>query len=259
MKYVKVIACLAMVLAALVYAGTWSDFGINVKTKAAYDVNQVTNNAGIWLVATGGTDASKIQFLGGTAAGTHILLDKVGAVSAKGITDVGTIAVGTLSGAPANGSLAGFFAVYQPAGGPKGVAFKLKGVTIGTVLAGTLKGVSAASIGNVAGNSSKGSGIGAVTTVGGLFGAPGNQKYGYIGTPGIPTKVKGLKCKGTAGNVVLYATPGKTGKTKLAAKGGAAGDGVIAPNPADWSPKSSPVPVAPVAPVDLTKLPFPLP
>lgn len=256
MKYLKAIACLAMVLAALVYAGTWSDFGINVKTKAAYDVNAVTNDAGIWLVATGGTDADKIQFLGGTTPNTHILLDKVGAVSAKGITDVGTIAVGTLSGAPADGTLASFFAVYQPAGGPKGVAFKLKGVTIGTVLAGTLKGVSAAAIGNVAGSNPKGSGIAAVTRVGGLFGAPGNEKYAYIGVGGanpIATTVKGLKCKGTAGDVMLYAAPAKPGSTKISAKGGALGDGVMANNPADWSPKSSP---AVVAPVDPTKLPF---
>jgi len=253
MKYVKVIACLAMVLAALAYAAAWSDFGINVKTKAAYDVNQVTNNAGIWLVATGGTPASKIQFLGGTAPSTHILFDNVGAVSAKGITDIGTIAVGTLSGAPASGSLADFFAVYQPAGNPKGVSFKLKGVTIGTVLAGTLRGVSAASIGNVAGVNTKGSGISAVTTVGGLFGAAGNQKYAYIGTPGIQTTVKGLKCKGTAGNVMLYAKPAKTGKTKISAKGGPAGDGVMSQTPGDWSPKSNP---QVIAPVDPNKLPF---
>lgn len=255
MKYVKAIACIAMVLAALVYAGTWSDFGITVKTKANYDVQQVVNPAGTWLVATGGTDADKIQFLGGTTAGTKILLDKVGAVSAKGITEVDTIAVGTLSGTPAGGSLADFFAVYQPAGSPKGVAFKLKGVTIGTVLAGTLKGVSAAAVGNVAGQNPKGAGIAAVTRVGGLFGAAGNQKYGYVGTPGIVTRVKGLKCKGTAGDVVLYAAAAKPGSTKIAAKGGAAGAGVFAVNPADWSPKSSPVPQD-VSAADPTKLPF---
>lgn len=256
MKYLKAIACLAMVLAALVYAGTWSDFGINVKTKAAYNVNAETNAAGVWLVATGGTDASKIQFLGGTTPGTQILFDKVGAVSAKGITDVGTIAVGTLSGAPADGTLASFFAVYQPAGGPKGVSFKLKGVTIGTVLAGTLRGVSAAAIGNVAGSSPKGSGISAVTRVGGLFGASGNEKYAYIGVAGanpIATTVRGLKCRGTAGDVMLYAAPARQGRTRISARGGAQGDGVMANNPGDWSPKSSP---AVVAPVDPTKLPF---
>lgn len=243
MKYVKAIACIAMVLAALVYAGTWSDFGITVKTKTQYDVNAQTNAAGVWLVATNGSPAAKIQFLGGTTPNTKILLDNVGGVSAKGITDVDTIAVGTLSGAPADGSLASFFAVYQPAGSPKGVAFQLKGVTIGTVLAGTLKGVSAAAVGNVAGDSPNGSGIAAVTRVGGLFGAPGNQKYGYIGVGGanpIPTKVKAVKCKGTVGDVVLYATAANPGATKIAAKGG--GTGVFAVNTNDWSPKSNPVP-----------------
>lgn len=242
-----------MIVAALAYAGTWADFGINVKTKAAYDVNQVVNPAGTWLVATGGTEKDKVQFLGGTAAGTHILFDMVGAVSAKGITEVGSLAVGTLTGAPADGTLAAFFAVYQPAGGAKGVSFKLKGVTVGTVLAGTLKGVSAGSVGNVAGSNVKGSSISASATVGGLFGAAGNQKYAYIGTPGIATTVKGLKAKATAGDVMLYAAPAKPAKTKISAKGGAAGDGVMANDPAQWSPKSNP---APVAPVDPSKLPF---
>lgn len=261
MKALKAIACMLIVLAAIAYALDWKDFGIAVKTKTVYDVVQVTDGSGAnWLVATGGDAKSKIQFLGGTDPNTKILLDNVGAVSAKGITDIDTLAIGSLAGVP-DGSLADFMAKYQPNGTAKGVAFKLKGVIVGTVLAKNLKGVSALQVGSVAGGNPKGVNIAAAAGVGGKIDT--SSVLAYIGVPqavnpDLVTTVKAIKAKQTAGNVVIYAGAAKPGSTKISAKQGAAGLGVFAVNPGDFSPKSSPVPQN-AADAPAQRLPFPLP
>ncbi len=261
MKVLKIIACLLLIVSAMAYALSWQDFGIAVKTKTVYDVVQVTDGSGAnWLVATGGDVKSKIQFLGGTTPDTKILLDNVGAVSAKGITDVDTLAIGTVSAVP-DGSLADFMAKYQPNGTPKGVAFKLKGVIVGTVLAKTLKNVAALNVGSVAGGNPKGVNIVAAGSLGGKI--DDTSVFAYIGVPAgvkpdLVTTVKGLKAKQTAANMIIYAGAAKPAKTKIAAKQGAAGAGIFAVNPGDWSPKSSPIPQDAAGTPEFRR-PFPLP
>jgi len=255
MKALKILLCLALVVSALVYAKKveeqWGTLTVQHKGDLALAV--VTQG---WIVATGGSDKSSLSIVAANGD-EKLLVDKVKTVKGKGVS-LDTLAVGTVDPVPADNGLDTFYASYQPDGSSKGTALKLKGGTIGTVLASTLKAVKADGVGSAAGAGKGGKGlvISSKGGIGGLFGAVGNEKYAYIGVPNnVPTIIKKAKAKAAMGDVVLYGAAAKAGKTKVQAKGGASGDGVFAVTPADFSPKSDPLP-ADLGTADPAKLPF---
>jgi hypothetical protein len=255
MKALKVILCLALVVSALVYAAKveeqWGT--LTVQHKGELALATITQG---WIVAAGGTDKSSVNIVAANGD-EKLLVDNLKTVKGKGVS-LDTLAIGTVDPVPADNALATFYASYKPAGSTKGVALKLKGGTIGTVLATTLKAVKADGVGSAAGagKGNKGVVISSKGGIGGKFGDAGNEKYSYIGGPAtVPTVVKKAKAKAAMGDVVVYGAAAKAGKTKIKAKGGASGDGVFATTPADWSPKSDPVP-ADAATADPNLLPF---
>jgi len=234
MKALKIIVCLTIVLAAVLYAAKVpTDFGGGLKgflkTKAA--AAAYTNING-WIIFTGLDAKSQLQITEATAV-EGIIVNDAKQIKQKGkITgQINNIIVGTATTPfdPANPT-------YTLAGNAK-FSVKLKGVNVGTVLAKDMKMVLVNDLNGVlAGNNAKG--IKVMTQDGNLAGADAANRA-VVGLATVPTMIKMVKAK--KGKIEYVdakeATPAKVGKTKWMAKVAPTGD-VLVKSVADWNAKS---------------------
>jgi len=225
MKVVNIIACCALVIAALVYAGATPEVfapGLEgfVKSKGAPAWSQTNIDAQTFVVFTGMTANDQLQLT--KADGVSIIINDAKQVKQKGKVagDIPTLVVGT---------------AIDALGGNEKTMIKLKGVNVGTVLASTLKMVQVNSLyGGVAGSGAKGL---AVSTTLDVAPAIGGAARVFVGTPGNVTMIKGIKAKGKIEYVdALNSVAAKAGKTKLSAKVAPTGDVLV--QAGQYSPKS---------------------
>ena len=223
MKTLKIIVCLSIVVAAIVYAAkTPTDFSADVagflKTKATVAVTE-TNG---WLIFKGMDAKSQLQ-LTKADNNANILLDNGKMVKQKGgkVTGaLGSILVGTSASDMATPT----DVVY--AGNDK-FSIKLKGISVGTVIASSMKMVFVNGLnGTLAGGNAKGL---KVMTELDLAGADAANRA-VVGLATVPTVIKMVKSK--KGKIewvdATAATPVKAGKTKWKAKVAPSGDVQVA-------------------------------
>ena len=225
MKVVNIIACCALVIAALVYAGATPTVfapGLEgfVKSKGAPTWTETNMYGQTWVVFEGMTANDQLQLT--KADGVSVMVNDIKQIKQKGkiAGDMPNVVVGT-----------GIDAL----GGNEKTMLKLKGVNVGTVLASTLKMVQVNSLyGGVAGSGAKGV---AVSTTLDVAPAVGGAARVFVGTPGNVTMVKGIKAKGKIEYVdALNSVAAKAGKTKLSAKVAPTGDVLV--QAGQYSPKS---------------------
>ncbi len=220
MKAIKIMICVTLVVAALLYAGkTPTVFNADVegflKTKAA---GATWTNLNGWLIFTGLDAKSQIQ-LTKADNDARILVNDAKQIKQKGkiAGNLGDILVGTSASSMATPT----DVVY---GGNAKFSVKLKGVNLGTVIAKDMKMVLVNSLNGVlAGDNAKG--IKVMTQDGDLAGADSNN-VAVVGLAAVPTKLKMVKAKkGKVEYVDAYqATAAKVGKTKWMAKVAGTGD-----------------------------------
>ena len=234
MKALKIIVCLTIVIAAVLYAAkTPTDFGGGLKgflkTKAA--AAAFTNDNG-WIIFTGLDAKSQIQITEAASVVGIVVND------AKQIKQKGKIA-GTIDNIVVGTDVldaAGNVDLTKLAGNAK-FSVKLKGVNVGTVLATDMKMVLVNGLnGTLAGNNAKG--IKVMTQDGDLAGADAANRA-VVGLATVPTMIKMVKAKKGKIEYVdaTEATPAKVGKTKWMAKVAGTGD-VLVKSKADWNAKS---------------------
>ncbi len=233
-KVLNVALCLTLIVAALVYAKknpfTVGDL-VGYSTKST--LTGVETNG--WIVLTGGTDRDKVVVTAGVDK-KKIILDTGKAFQTKKISgNLDTLLIGSFGVNPV-GEIAGF--------APGAIKLvKMKGATIGTVMAKGLKMVMADSVAKVATDGGfKGKGVKVKTKAGNIGGTATDR--GWLGVPddnplaatlgeGVCT-IKGAFAKGAIDNLDIYAKPHKAGKGKL--KGKTPGAVTVAAGKAsDWT------------------------
>ena len=194
MKATKIIVASLLVIAAVAYAAKDPRVfcqGLEGFTKPADAAFTVTNINDVVFVDFGTSlgDKGQVQF---TTANGNIF---VKAAAGKAIAQKGGKVTGTI-----NGVEAGF----------NGVALKLKGITVGTVVCAGLKSAQVANItGSVdAGNFAKGTAVKATTKVEGTFKGVFKSiqagQFGEVDGVGITTPKKlNLKAKTTGGTITV--------------------------------------------------------
>ena len=197
MKATKLIVASLLVIAAIAYAAKTPQVfceGLEGFSKPVVTPEVTVDETGCTIVDFGTQlgDKGQVQF---TTANGNIF---VKAAAGKAIAQKGGKVTGTI-----NGVEAGF----------NGVALKLKGITVGTVVAAGLKSAQVANItGSVdAGNFAKGSALKATTkvegTVKGVFKSIQAGQFGEVEGTGITTPKKvAFKAKQAGGTIVV--TPG---------------------------------------------------
>lgn len=197
MKATKIIVASLLVIAAIAYAAKTPQVfceGLEGFSKPVVTPVVTVDETGCTIVDFGTQlgDKGQVQF---TTANGNIF---VKAAAGKAIAQKGGKVTGTI-----NGVEAGF----------NGVALKLKGITVGTVVAAGLKSAQVANItGSVdAGNFAKGSALKATTkvegTVKGVFKSIQAGQFGEVEGTGITTPKKvAFKAKQAGGTIVV--TPG---------------------------------------------------
>ncbi|MBO7447261.1 hypothetical protein J6U78_02930 [bacterium] len=197
MKATKIIVASLLVIAAIAYAAKTPQVfceGLEGFSKPVVTPEVTVDETGCTIVDFGTQlgDKGQVQF---TTANGNIF---VKAAAGKAIAQKGGKVTGTI-----NGVEAGF----------NGVALKLKGITVGTVVAAGLKSAQVANItGSVdAGNFAKGSALKATTkvegTVKGVFKSIQAGQFGEVEGTGITTPKKvAFKAKQAGGTIVV--TPG---------------------------------------------------
>ena len=236
MKALKILVCITIVLAAVLYAAkTPTDFGGGLKgfLKTKAPAAAFTNQDG-WIVFTGLDAKSQIQITEATAV-KGIVVNDAKQIKQKGKIsgDINSIVVADNVPVIVDGKIVNGVTL---AGNEK-FSVKLKGINVGTVLASKMKMVLVDSLsGILAGNNAKG--IKVMTQDGDLAGADAANRA-VVGLTDVPTMIKMVKAK--KGKIewvdATAATPAKPGKTKWMAKVAGTGD-VLVKSAADWNAKS---------------------
>ena len=247
MKAIKIIVCLSIVVAAIVYAGaTKTEFpGGLLITKAVPPAEVVVTND--WTIFTGMGEKDQVQIIDPSALSLNIAMDGGKLIKQKGkiFGTIDNLIIGPVEAATDHALL----------GGNEKFQVKLKGFQIGTVLAKSVKQYLVAGIyGTVAGDNPKGIKILAIDKVAGDI--QGATTRVNVGLADVPTTLKLVKAKGKIGNVdatTATVVAGKEGKIKWLAKAPAdnAGDVLVAAGlfAIDKSAKKNVVLVEPTAPV----------
>ncbi len=223
MKTLKIIVCLTIVIAAIVYAKKVptdfsSDLAGFLKTKSATASFVNTNG---WVIFKGLDAKSQIQ-LTKADNNANILVNDAKMIKVKGkfTGSLGSVIVGT----SASDMKTPTDVVY--AGNSK-FSIKLKGISVGTIIAKDMKAAFANDLSSAfAGSNAKG--ISLMTELD-IAGASATNRA-VIGIAGVPTVLKAVKSKkGKIENVdATLATPAKVGKTKWKAKVAGSGNVTVA-------------------------------
>lgn len=241
MKTLKIITCVTIIVASLVYAGTTKiDFNLagltgQLKTKGAAIVTE-TNG---WISFTGmGTKDQVIITAASAVKGVHMDGGKLIKQKGKITGNIESIVIATAAPDITNPNNI----VTTLAGNDK-FTVKLKGVNVGTIIAKTMKMVLVNDInGAVGGTTAKGVKI--MTQDGDIAGDAmddalvGGYDYAVGGveqTIPVETKIKTIKAKkGAIGYVdAMNATAAKPGKTKWIAKVPSVEDVLVTPGQFD--------------------------
>lgn len=240
MKVLRFVLCMVLVASAVLYAaknvlGPTSDGMVIVSSDPNSSLEEyvVTNGVGIkkWVLLLGGGPATKLTIDGksGTSpADANILVNDAKMIKGKKISgSIANLIAGVFS--PVGNfdpQDLGIMTNFSPGSLPM---VKMKGVTIGTVIAGDAKVIQSDSIMNFATDSGfKGKGAAVQTKVGNVGGSPGDR--GWLGVPpelqplaaladyGPGCLIKMVKAKGAINDLDIYASPSKPGKSKLQGK-----------------------------------------
>ena len=244
-KVLNIAICLSIVIAAVVYAADKIDInmaGLTGQLKTSVGATVSETNGFVILSGMGDKDSLTIT---GVDNVKGIVMD-----GGKLIKQKGKIAgyIDSIIIAKEAPSITDPTLIVATLAGNDKLSIKLKGISVGTVLAKNMKLVLVNDISGVlAGTLMSGKGIKVLTTLD-IAGDAGERMligaYDYNVGPGeeeipVATQIKSIKAKkGMIGYVdALNATPAKVGKTKWTAKIQSAGDVEVA-SLADWSTKN---------------------
>ena len=243
-KVLNIAICLTIVISAVVYAATKIDINeggltAQIKTKATAGY-ELTNG---WIVITGMGDKDSLTISGADMPTGGIVMNGGKMIKQKGkiFGYIDNIIIATQAPDILNPDN-----IVTTLAGNEKLSIKLKGISVGTVLAKQMKLVLVDNLsGAIAGNNAKGVKIMTTTDIVGDAGGTTDRllvgAYDYSGDLEIKvdTKLHSVKAKkGMISNVdAMNATPAKAGKTKWSAKILGAGDVEVA-SLADWSSKN---------------------
>lgn len=246
MKALKYIVCLALITASLIYAaknilGPTSEGLLFVANDPGMGLEEytVTNELGIktWVVLTGGGPKSAVTIDGKDGASpvnANILVNEAKMVKGKKVFGtIDNLIFGVFSPVGVfNPQHLGIMTNYSPG---TGIILKLKGITVGTVIAGDNKMVQVDAIKNFATDSGYKAKGAKVMTYAGNVGGPSDVDKGWLGVPpemqpiaaladySTGCLVKQVKAKGAVDSLDVYASGiEKNGapKSKMMAKPG---------------------------------------
>ncbi len=242
-KVLNIAICLSIVIAAVVYAADKipiSMAGLTAELKTSVGATVSETNGFVLLSGMGDKDSLTIT---GVDNVKGIVMDGGKMIKQKGKINgyIDNIIFATEAPSITDPTL-----IVATLAGNEKLSIKLKGISVGTVLAKQMKLVLVDSLsGAIAGNNAKGVKIMTTTDIAGdvterlLVGAYDyNVGAGEMNIP-VATKIKSIKAKKGVISYVdaLNATPAKPGKTKWSAKVAGAGDVEVA-SLADWSTKN---------------------
>ena len=227
----KIISCVLFILATVLYAAKDPiDFGGGLKGYLKSKTTVTVTNKNGWIIFTGMNSKSQIQITEANNV-TGILVDDAKQIKQKGkITGfIKNIVVASADALLANGSID-----LTKLGGNEKFTVKLKGMNVGTILAGEMKMVYVSGLnGGIAGTNAKG--IKILMQDGDLAGiGTDTNDYAFVGLDAVPTMIKIVKAK--RGKIECVdaraATPAKPGKTRWIAKEGCCC--ILVKNPDEW-------------------------
>ncbi len=242
-KVLNIAICLSIVIAAVVYAADKipiSMAGLTAELKTSVGATVSETNGFVLLSGMGDKDSLTIT---GVDNVKGIVMDGGKMIKQKGKINgyIDNIIFATEAPSITDPTL-----IVATLAGNEKLSIKLKGISVGTVLAKQMKLVLVDSLsGAIAGNNAKGVKIMTTTDIAGdvterlLVGAYDyNVGAGEMNIP-VATTIKSIKAKKGVISYVdaLNATPAKPGKTKWSAKVAGAGDVEVA-SLADWSTKN---------------------
>ena len=245
-KVLNIVICLSIVIAAVVYAADKipiSAAGLTAELKTSTGATVSETNGFVVIQGAGPKDSLTITAANMPNGG--IIMNDAKIIKQKGkfFGYIDSIVMATEAASILDPSV-----VIGTLSGNSKLSIKLKGITVGTVLAKDMKLVLVDNItGAIAGNNAKGVKIMTSLSIEGsatedvLVGAYDIIPTGSSVEVNVPvaTTIKSVKAKkGAIGYVdALNATPAKLGKTKWTAKVASAGDVEVAAV-ADWSSKN---------------------
>jgi len=242
-KVLNIAICLSIVIAAVVYAADKipiSMAGLTAELKTSVGATVSETNGFVLLSGMGDKDSLTIT---GVDNVKGIVMDGGKMIKQKGKINgyIDNIIFATEAPSITDPTL-----IVATLAGNEKLSIKLKGISVGTVLAKQMKLVLVDNLsGAIAGNNAKGVKIMTTTDIVGDAGGTTDRllvgAYDYSGDLEIKvdTKLHSVKAKkGMISNVdAMNATPAKAGKTKWSAKILGAGDVEVA-SLADWSSKN---------------------